>query len=307
METEIEKAAATYPGQVFTQEDLPYSEQMTAYGQQRAAQRQHRHKKGRRLPTEQAQLRAEAEELRCQHRKQVWAGHLADDVWRILRQEWRRQLQEWQALSRREKRQRRAAHEAQEKNWRLVKVARQQELAQRQAEKAEWRQARQSLRERQACLEQISLPVVTWLAILVVIDNCTRCCLGLPLFTAGVHVTAEMVVEALRVLLPAELQFLISDNGPQFIAEAFATLARTANFIHVRIAPHRACTNGIPERFIGTLKDWLAKHSWSTADELLTLLAEFQAFYGDRPHQGTELKGLSPNEYARRLTCGATC
>jgi putative transposase len=150
-------------------------------------------------------------------------------------------------------------------------------------------------------------PAHLWLAILVIVDNCTRRCLGLPLFTAGAHVTSEMVVAALRHLLPTELQFLISDNGPQFKADAFAELARTANFIHVRIAPRRACTNGIAERFVQTLKDWLAQHAWTTPEELERLLVEFLAFYNDRPHQGTELNGLSPNEYACRLANYSTC
>ena len=35
------------------------------------------------------------------------------------------------------------------------------------------------------------LPMVTaWIAILLVTDNCTRQCLGLPLFMAGSHGTA---------------------------------------------------------------------------------------------------------------------
>jgi transposase InsO family protein len=113
------------------------------------------------------------------------------------------------------------------------------------------------------------------------------------MFTAGAHVTSEMVIAALRLLLPADLQFLISDNGPHFTAEVFADLTRTANFIHIRIAPRRACTNGIAERFVQTLKAWLADQTWSTPEELERLLVEFLAFYNDRPHQGTELNGLS--------------
>ncbi len=83
------------------------------------------------------------------------------------------------------------------------------------------RQAQQQIRE------QLSSTRVTttWIAILVIADNCTRQCLGLPLFVAGAHVTAAMVVTALRSLLPAELQFLISDRGTHFTAEVFQQLA----------------------------------------------------------------------------------
>jgi hypothetical protein len=41
-------------------------------------------------------------------------------------------------------------------------------------------------------------------------------CVGLPLFVVGAKVTTEVVVAALRALLPAGLQFLISDRGMHF-------------------------------------------------------------------------------------------
>lgn len=146
------------------------------------------------------------------------------------------------------------------------------------------------------------LPVVTaWIAILVVTDNGTRQCLGLPLFVAGPKVTAEMVVDALRTLLPAELQFLISDRGVHFTAQVLQELARSEGFIHVVIARHRPQSNGIAERFVRTLKEWLATRSWHDDQELLELLTEFRAEYNDRPHQGLAIPGLSPNEFAKRI------
>jgi transposase InsO family protein len=282
---------------------------MTTYAAQRAAKRQERRRPSR-LQAEPAawtQLRIEAEDLRAQRRRQRWERRAADEAWRVTRQERRWQDRVWHSLPRSEKHQQRSQRQAAIGQWRERKQARRRELAVRRAEDGAWRQARQALRERQAQLEQAAPPTMAWLAILVSVDNCTRHCSGLPCFTAGAHVTSEMVVAALGPLLPANLQFLISDNGVQFTAEAFAALTRTANFIHVRIAPHRACTNGIAERFVQTLKDWLAGRSWTTPQEMQALLAEFQAFYNDRPHQGAELNGLSPNEYARRLTIRSTC
>jgi transposase InsO family protein len=129
----------------------------------------------------------------------------------------------------------------------------------------------------------------------------TRQCLGLPLFIAGSHVTAEMVVAALRVLLPQDLQFLISDRGVHFTAEVFRQLAKDTNFLHVVIARHRPQPSGIAERFVRTLKEWLADKAWDSDQELSQLLDIFLPEYNDRPHQGLSCPGLSPNEFAKRM------
>jgi transposase len=87
------------------------------------------------------------------------------------------------------------------------------------------------------------LSVVTaWTAILLVTDNCSRQCLGLPLFVAGSHVTSEMIVAALRILLPTDLKFIISDRGSHFSSKSFTQFATEANFLHVLIARH-TCTH----------------------------------------------------------------
>ena len=145
-------------------------------------------------------------------------------------------------------------------------------------------------------------PIITsWIAILVVTDNCTRQCLGLPLFVAGSSVTAEMVATALRTLLPPELHFLISDRGVHFTAQALEQLAQDLDFVHMVIARHRPQSNGIAERFVRTLKEWLAKKTWTSDFELFDLLAQFRLEYNDRPHQGLPIPGLSPDEFANRI------
>jgi transposase InsO family protein len=181
--------------------------------------------------------------------------------------------------------------------WRALREQRRVQLQQRADQDARWRASRQHIRE------QISpaAPAREWIAILVLTDNCTRQCCGLPLFTAGASVTAEQVVAALRSLLPPELQFLITDRGTHFTANAFAQLASDAAFVHVLIARHRPQSNGIAERFVQTLKDWLADKLWTSVDEFAALLATFRAEYNDRPHQGLGIPGLSPNEFANRI------
>ena len=60
-------------------------------------------------------------------------------------------------------------------------------------------------------------------------------------------------------------------------------------------------SNGIAERFVRTLKAWLADRAWGGAEGLAPLLAQFRAEYNDRPHQGLALPGLSPNEFTARF------
>jgi transposase InsO family protein len=303
-------AAPTWPGQVFADPTRSYPAQMQAYAAQRAvkraAQGQRKHRR-RQKQAERAEVHAQRDELRLQRRRVRLARQGEDAAWKTHRQARQQAEQTWPAQAKAERQAQRAAHQAEQAHWRAAKAARREQQDQRAAEDDAWRQTRQALREQQARLDAVLALVTGWLAILVVVDNCTRRCVHLPLFLAGAHVTAEMVVTALRAACPPELQFLISDNGAQFIAAAFADLAQEVGFLHVRIAPYHACTNGIAERFVQTLKEWLETHTWHSPEELDALLAEFMAFYNDRPHQGAELQGLSPNEYARRLANCSRC
>lgn len=181
--------------------------------------------------------------------------------------------------------------------WKQYREQRRQTVEQRKQEDIQWRHKRQQIKQRWS-----QCPVVTaWVAILVITDNCTRQCPGLRLFTAGTKVTAETVIDALSRLLPAKLQFLISDHGTQFRAKVFKRFAESQSFTHVLIAPHRPQSNGIAERFVRTLKQWLFDKQWQNEHQLHQCLSHFLNFYNDRPHQG--LPGdLSPNQLAHRLS-----
>ena len=289
-----------YPGKVFADPDLEYAEAVQAFiqasqplsGPRRTTgvvENQSQRAEIQQLRREEAELCAERHRLR-QHRK------LEDTAWKATWQQYREKPAD-RASAQPKLRARWGSRKQQAELRRGLREQRQQQLAVRQQEDEQWRFARQNLRERLTLL-----PIVTaWIAVLVVTDNCTRQCLGLPLFVAGSHVTSEMVVAALRVLLPANLQFLISDRGVHFTAQAFQQLAVETNFIHVVIARHRPQSNGIAERFVRTIKEWLADKVWSSDQELLELLRLLLLEYNDRPHQGLPSPGLSPNEFAKRL------
>ena len=298
-------AVPPWPGQVFADATRSYIEQMQTYEAQRTAKRTAKGQRKYRRRQKQTGRQAAAlrsDELRVARRRQRHVRQAEDATWRKQRAT----HQVAGAKRRHQTRpERRATWRQTTATWTQIRAVRQKQVAQRTTDDSAWRQARQELRSQLATLA--ALPLVTvWLAIRVVGDNGTRRCLQLPLFVTGVHVTAEEIVAQLQAHWLKELQFVISDNGAQFIADAFAQFAKTMEFLHVRIAPQRPQTNGIAERFVRTLKAWLAWHTWQNPEELTALLAEFIVYYNDRPHQGAELAGLSPNEYARELGC-STC
>lgn len=279
-----------WPGQVF-EEEADYAAAMQAFVAASAGAAAPEREPGPQTPPVQETaraVRAEERVLREQRRAVRARRRQEDAAWRTLRAQQRAAHTVPPAAE---------ARPAPPACWRQLRVQRHTVQEQRQAEDVLWRAQRQSLRVRLT-----GLPVVTaWIAVLVLTDNCTRRCLGVPLFVAGAKITAEAVTTALRVLLPPDLQFLISDRGVHFTAHDLTLLAREQCFVHVLIARHRPQSNGIAERFVRTLKEWLAAQTWETADILAALLAQFRAEYNVRPHQGLGIPGLSPHEFSQRI------
>jgi transposase InsO family protein len=290
-----------YPGKVFANPELDYAEAVQAFV------KASRPLSGARIgpapaekPSQQAkiqQLRLEEAQLRTERRNTRKRRELEDVAWQAIWHQQRYEKPSAGVLAQPKLRACWGSRKAQAQQRKSLRDQHRRQFLQRQQEDARWRLNRISLRE-----QMTLLPIVTaWIAILMITDNCTRQCLGLPLFIAGSHVTAEMVVAALRVLLPANLQFLISDRGIHFTADVFQQLAKEANFVHVVIARHRPQSNGIAERFVRTLKEWLADKVWQSDKQLSEFIHLFLSEYNDRPHQGLPIPGLSPNEYANRI------
>ena len=290
-----------YPGQVFEDQTLDYEDAMQAFVAASAEPNGVRIALGpdtecsdkakiRQLRQEETRLRDERRGIRMQRRQE-------DEAWKTLREQYRRETAQYDALPKPERRVRRREREARKENWKALRQQRRESKQQWLKEDKVWREQRLDLRQ---CMSQV--PIITaWIAILVLTDNCSRQCLGLPLFVAGSSVTAAMVVNALQTLLPPQLQFLISDRGVHFTAQVFEQFAQQRDFVHVVIARHRPQSNSIAERFVRTLKEWLASKTWNSHQELLDLLDQFRAEYNDRPHQGLPIPGLSPNEFANRI------
>ena len=290
------KEPGCWPGQLLTEGGEAYDVAMRAYAAATSQRLEHRkgvptRKRGALTPwRRQWNGRAERYVVRQQREQE-------DAAWREAKAAQRREREAHQRLSRAEQRRQQAEWQAAQQAWQQMRLQRQELLQRRQEENAAWHARNRQWRKEggPAPCQQV------WLAVLVINDNCTRQSWGLPLFEAGSRVSGEEVVAALRALLPTGLQFLISDQGKHFRNIHLARLAQEREFVHVPIYRHRPQSNGMAERFVRTLKDWLLSRSWQNAEELRRLLEQFPSEYNHRPHQGLPIPGLSPNEFANRI------
>lgn len=278
-----------WPGQAFT--ELEYEEAMQAYVQQ-TRDRLVRQKMEPLLPEKEPTAWRITWEARAERHRVLQQRRQEDADWRTERQTHHQVVNTYRDLTRPKRAAVADQWQAQKVHWAQREQKRLEVLAQRKVENELWhcQNAKRQQKSEHA-----------WLAILVMTDNCSRQCLGLPIFESGAKVTAMEVEHALRTLLPQDLAFLISDQGTHFRSKALAQLAQDLNFVQIPIYRHRPQTNGIAERFVRTLKEWLRNKTWSGSLDLTALLANFRPEYNQRPHQGLPFSGLSPDEFANRI------
>lgn len=291
------KEPPQWPGQVFGQTELSYEEAMGEYV--RATRDRLRHtRRPKQAPLAEPPTRWRQKwEGRAERHAVLERRKQEDAQWKELRTHHHLQVVAYRNLSRVRRKEQRIAWETELNQWQERKAARKALLEKRLQENQAWHQRNQALKTGAEPVPKNR----TWIAILVITDNCTRQCLGLPIFQTGSKLTSEELVAALRLILPSGLAYLISDQGVHFKNKLFAELAQETHFIHVPIYRHRPQSNGIAERFVQTLKVWLRYHAWQSPAGLEALLAQFLPEYNDRPHQGLAIPGLSPNEFAQRI------
>lgn len=295
--TRSQDEAPQWPGQIFAEAGLDYEEAMLQYIE--ATRDRLVHRRTAKTPHLETPPRwRQAWEGRVE-RYQVRQQRKQEDLaWKSTKAQWRKSRQAFQALTRTERREQKALFESAHQAWQIHRQQRREILETRNRENLAWHQGNQALKTKSPSAPAATQP---WIAILVVTDNCTRQGLGLPVFRSGAKLTSAEVIAALKDFLPPELQFLISDQGTHFRSHGFAQFAEDEDFIHVPVYRHRPQTNGMAERFVLTLKNWLRDKSWDTVLVLEAWLADFLPFYNNRPHQGLPIPGLSPNEFAQRI------
>jgi transposase InsO family protein len=291
-----EEDRPVWPGQVFADPEFSFEAAMKQYVQATQDRFVHQRTPSQLTQTEQRSWRKEWEGRTQRH--QVLEQRKQEDIeWRAAKAVFRQAKQDRQQLSRAQRKQQRSVWKRELATWIQQREQRCALHHARQLENAAWHLRNQALLTR----DRSTQPERSWLAILVVTDNCTRRCLGLPMFRSGASVTSQEVANALRTCLPAELHFMISDQGKHFKTQLMTKLAQEKEFVQVLVYRHRPQSNGIAERFVQTFKRWLRTRSWVSPEELETLIPLFISEYNHRPHQGLAIPGLSPIEFAERF------
>ena len=82
-----------------------------------------------------------------------------------------------------------------------------------------------------------------------------------PEVTRMTSTTADITVAAVQEACSrfGVMQVLVSDNGPQFTSESFASFCRGEGIEHIRTAPNHPQSNGQVERFVDTFKRAITK------------------------------------------------
>ncbi len=101
--------------------------------------------------------------------------------------------------------------------------------------------------------------------------------------TASSRTTEELRKLFAAYGLPEQL---VSDNGPQFVAEEFGVFLKSQGVKHIRCSPYHPSSNGAAERFIQCFKQAMKAGAGSTPP-LSQRLSNFLLTYRATPHATT--------------------
>ena len=102
--------------------------------------------------------------------------------------------------------------------------------------------------------------------------------------------TSQRTIEELRRLFAAYglPEQIVSDNGPQFSVEEFATFVKLNGIKHINCAPYLPSSNGAVERMVQTFKNAMKAGKQSSLS-LSQQLASFLLTYQSTPHTTTNV------------------
>ena len=134
--------------------------------------------------------------------------------------------------------------------------------------------------------------------ILTVVDVATRWPEAIPLPNIHTHTIIEALSNIFsRVGFPEQI---LSDNGPQFKSELYEQICRFFNIKVIKSTPYHPISNGLVERFNGSLKSMLMKVAEQDPKNWDRFVNAALFAYREVPNSTT---GISPYElvYGRKI------
>ncbi len=120
----------------------------------------------------------------------------------------------------------------------------------------------------------------TFYYLISVLDGCSRFLVHWELRQSMKEADVEVVLQRAREKFPGETPRIITDNGPQFVAQDFKEFIRLSGMTHVKTSPYYPQSNGKIERWHGTLKqDCLRPNVPLSIEEARQLVAGFVEHY----------------------------
>ena len=149
----------------------------------------------------------------------------------------------------------------------------------------------------------------TFFYLITVLDGCSRYIVHHELRESMTELDVEIVCQAALEKHPGVQPRIISDNGPQFIANDFKAFVRHSGMTHVRTSPYYPQSNGKLERWHGSLKtETIRPNCPRDAEEAIKVIAAYVRHYNEhRLHSAIGyvtpadyLAGLAPEIHAER-------
>ncbi len=113
-----------------------------------------------------------------------------------------------------------------------------------------------------------------------VLDGCSRFITHWEIRETMTEPEVEQVIQRARERFPGATPRIISDNGPQFIANDFKAFIRVCGMTHVKTSPYYPQSNGKIERFHRTIKgDCIRTQTPLTVEDARRIVARYVEYY----------------------------
>jgi transposase InsO family protein len=115
-----------------------------------------------------------------------------------------------------------------------------------------------------------------------ILDGYSRAIVGWEIRESMREADIELIVQRALEAYPGEHPRVISDNGPQFVAEDFKQFVRLVGLTHVRTSPYYPQSNGKKERWYKTLKsEAIRRKTPLSLADAIEVVAAFVEYYND--------------------------